>query len=102
MVLASHLPWLLHLLLLTDVGRVPDEGMLNRSPRGNNEASENLSASTVQHFASSGSRDGAEQRQWERPRSADSHNLKHEGFSISMASTHTIDPDKVMEASCRS
>ena len=95
MVLASHLPWLLHLLLLTDVGCMPDEEVSDRSPGGRNEASENLSATTVQHIASSGSRDGAEQSQWGRPRSADSHSLKQEGLSISLASTHASDPDKV-------
>ncbi len=98
MVLTSHLPWILHLLLLTDVGRTPDDSSSDRAVGVNNEGSENLSATTVQHIASSGSRgSGAPgEDQWEAPRSADSHSVKHERLSISMASNATGDDDKVI------
>ena len=98
MILKSHLPWLLHLLLLTDVGCTTDEETSGRAAGANHEGSENLSATTVQHIASSENGDGglARQGQWEAPGSADSHSVKHEGHSISMASNHTNDADQVI------
>ena len=98
MVLASHLPWLLHLLLLTDVGCMPDDKLSDRVAVVNNEGSENLSATTVQHIASSGSRDSRapEEGQWEVPRSADSHSVEHGRLSTSMASNATAEEDEVI------
>lgn len=98
MILTSHLPWLLHLLLLTEVGCAPDNDSSDRAVGANIEGSENLSATTVQHIASSGSRDSRapDEGQWEAPRSADSHSVKHERLSISMASNATDDEEKVI------
>ena len=52
--LASHLPWLLHLLLLTGVGSasMAAEASSARAAEASHEASENLSATTVQQSAS--------------------------------------------------
>lgn len=96
-VLAGHLPWLLHLLLLTDVGCVPDDNLLDRVAGVNNEGSENVSAATVQHVASSGSRDSRapEEGQWEVLRSVDSHSAEHERLSTFMASNAMGEEDKV-------
>ena len=96
-VLASHLPWLLHLLLLTEAGCVPGAASSDKAAGVDNEGSENLSATTVQHVASSGSRDSRapDEREWEVPRSADSHSVQHERLSISMASNTTGEDDKV-------
>ena len=54
--LASHLPWLLHLLLLTGVGSasMAAEASSARTAEASHEASENLSATTVQQSASPG------------------------------------------------
>ncbi len=98
MVLASHLPWLLHLLLLTEAGCAPQNNSSDRAVGVDKEGSENLSATTVQHIASSGSRDSRapDNGRLELPRSADSHSVQHERLSISMASNAMGEDDKVL------
>ena len=98
LVLASHLPWLLHLLLLTNVGAAPEEDTSARSAEAFNEASENLSATTVQRVASSGMAGGQPLKgmQSQSPRGLES--LSQGGHSLSMASSHVSDSTKVRAA----
>lgn len=100
-VLASHLPWLLHLLLLTHVGCANAEESSARTTGVHHEASENLSATTVQHFASPGSRwaGAAGEAQRSSPQAAESHSERHESHSISMASNHVNSAEKVRQSS---
>ena len=100
-VLASHLPWLLHLLLLTHVGCANAEESSARTTGARHEASENLSATTVQYFASPGSRwaGTAGQAQRSSPQAAESHSERHESHSISMASNHVSSAEKVRQFS---
>lgn len=81
--LAAHLPWLLHLLLLTEAGAAPAsaEETSGRSAEVVHEASENLSATTVHLVASS-----------QPSRLASDHqSRKQEDHSTSVASSHVSD-----------
>jgi hypothetical protein len=99
LVLASHLPWLLHLLLLTDVGFAPvAEESSTRSAAAFHEASENMSATTVQHVASPGTEGVRDlnRTQSQSPRGLES--LSQGSHSLSMASSYVSDSTKVRAA----
>ena len=87
--LASHLPWLLHLLLLTGVGSasMAAEASSARTAEASHEDSENLSATTVQQSASPGTAadHGARPQQGLLEPSLSG---KHDSNSTSLASSH--------------
>ena len=86
--LASHLPWLLHLLLLTGVGSasMAAEASSARTAEASNEASENLSATTVQQSGSPGAAAGPAARP---PQGLSGRSLsgKHDSNCTSLASS---------------
>ena len=96
--LASHLPWLLHLLLLTNVGAAPLEDTSARSAEAFHGASENLSATTVQHVASSGVAGGQALKHVQNPSREGVDSLSQGGHSLSMASSRVSDSTKVRAA----
>ena len=99
--LASHLPWLLHLLLLTGVGStsMSVEASSARTAEASHEASENLSATTVQQSASPGAAAGSGAR---LPQGLSGHSLcgKNDSNCSSLASSQVSHRIQVSKAAC--
>ena len=99
MELAGHLPWLLHLLLLTGVGSASlSVGASSaRAAEASHEASENLSAATVQQSASPGSAAGDGVR---LPQGLSGRSLsgKHDSNCTSLASSQLSNRFQVSKA----